>query len=587
MAFNISYIISVTNKFSSPLKQMSVGVKGLAANFKKAASAGGLIDRQFGKIRNTLKNHPLLTIGGAFLVFKQALGTLLNFEGAMNRLSAVTMATTSEMAEMKKVAKELGRTTAYKAGQAAEAMTFLAQAGLNTQQVLEAIPGTLQLAAAGKMDLAIAADIATNVLAAMGMEVSELTRVNDVLSKSQAISNTNVVEMAEAYKTSATIASGLGFEVELLSATIGLMANQGLKGSLAGTKLRRMLTNMSAPLDKARVLYKKLGINIGDFVDKQGKIKDFKGFIGTLSDLDKAGKLSVGTLKDLFGEQGFIAASVLIKAGSKELANFEEKLKAAGGTAKEMADRQMAGLVGTTLRLSSAYEGFTLSLLGSTETGGAISSVIIALTSLLSGLTFLSDEFSWILPPIFFVVGALVAIRIATFAYAFASGQLMSVLTGVRAIILSTAGAAMVYDKAAKIAALTSGILRGAFVKLWLAVAGPVGWIIMGVTAFSAVVYGVYKNWELVISSIKKAASALMFWKGEEGKEITAPSVGTASGIAPNANTQTSRENVAGRFDRFIRQPVDVTVGGEIGVTASGGAEIVNSNISMRTGAAY
>ena len=164
MAFNISYIISVTNKFSSPLKQMSAGIKGLSANMKKAASAGGLVDKQFGRLKNTLKSHPLLTLGGAFLTLRQGFRTLIDFRTHLNRLSAVTLANTDDMARMENVAKELGRTTAYTASQTAESMVFLANAGLNTNQIIESIPSTLSLAAAGFMDLATAGRLSTNIL---------------------------------------------------------------------------------------------------------------------------------------------------------------------------------------------------------------------------------------------------------------------------------------------------------------------------------------------------------------------------------------------------------------------------------------
>lgn len=586
MAFNISYIISVTNKFSAPLKQMSTGVKGLAVNFKKAASAGGLVDRQFGKLKNTIKSHPLLTLGGAFLALRQGFGTLIKFETSLNRLSAVTLATTEEMARMESVAKELGRTTAFTASQTAESMTFLANAGFNTNQILKAIPSTLALAAAGHMDLASAGRLSTNVLDQMGMQVEELTRVNDVFAKTQSITNTNVMELAEAFRPVAPIAKKLGFSVEDLAASLGIMASAGETGSISGTLLRNMLTNMSAPGNKAIRVYRKLGINMKEFVNQQGKITDFEGFIANLEALDKAGKISVGQLQTLFGERGFRAATLLMGKGSEKLVDFRKQLQAAGGTAKEMADRQMAGLVGAVLRLKSAYEGFTLSLMGSDATGGALSVVIAGLTTLLTGLTWLNNEFSWILTPIYLFIAALVAVRIATFAYAFASGQLMSVLTGVRAVILATASATMIYDKAAKIAAITSSVLRGAFVRLWLAVAGPIGWIIIGVTAFSAVVYGIYKNWELVISSIKKAASALMFWKGAEEQGAAVGAAG-AAGAASGINTQTSQENVTDRFARYRREPTKVDISGEIGVTATGGAEIVKNTINHRTGAAY
>lgn len=610
MAFNISYIISVTNKFSAPLKQMSVGVRGLAANFKKAASAGGLVDRQFGRLKNTLKNHPLLTLGGAFLLLRQGFGTLIKFRTHLNRLSAVTMATTDDMARMESVAKELGRTTAFTASQTAESMVFLANAGFNTNQILEAIPSTLSLAAAGFMDLATAGRLSTNILDQMGMKVEELTRVNDVFALTQSITNTNVTELAEAFRPVAPAAKKLGFAVEDLAAALGIMASAGETGSVSGTLLRNMLTNMSAPGNKAIKLYRKLGINMKEFVNQQGKITDFEGFIANLEALDKAGKISTGQLQTLFGERGFRAAILLMSKGSKELINFRKKLQAAGGTAEEMAKRQMAGIVGTTLRLSSAYEGFTNSLLGSTETGGAISLVIIALTSLLGALTFLNDEFSWILTPIYVFIAALVAVRIATFSFAFASTQLASVMVGVRTVMLATAAGTAVYTTAATVATAVVGSLSAvvvslglAFRAMWVFATGPIGLAVVGIGLMITYVQYLKEKFGGWGPALEMAFAPILFllkpltlvsrlvaqiyrnWGKMDDKQLTVSHTGGAG--ASGVDTQTSKENVAGRFDRFIRQPVDVNLGGEVVVKASAGSEIVKNTINPRTGASY
>ena len=605
MAFNISYIISVTNKFSTPLKQMSAGVKGLAANFKKAAGAGGLVDKQFGRLRNTLKNHPLLTLGGAFLVLRQGFGSLIGFRTHLNKLSAVTMATTDDMARMENVAKELGRTTAFTSSQTAQAMTFLAQAGFDTNQILKAIPGTLQLAAAGGIELAAAADIATNVLAAMGMEVKELTRVNDVFAKTQSVANTDIYELAEAYKTSATIANKLGFEVELLSATFGVLADQGIKGSNAGTQVRRMLTNMSAPTKNAVALYRKLGINMKEFVNAQGKITNFEGFIENLEQLDKKGKLSVGTLQTLFGEQGFRAAAGLITGTSKHLRELVGALEIAGGTAQEMSDRQMAGLVGTTLRLSSAYEGFTNSLLGSAETGGAISLVIRALTTLLGALTLLNDKFSWVLTPIYVFIAALVAVRIATFSFAFASTQLISVMTGVKAVMFATAAGTAAYTTAATIATAVVGSLGLAFRAMWVFATGPIGLAVVGIGLMITYVQYLkekFGGWgpvlEMAFAPIlfllkpltlvsRLVAKIYRNWGKMDDKTLTVEHLRPTGGSGGGVDTQTSRENVSSKWAKWHQQRVDVNVGGEIGVTASGGAAVVKNTINHRTGMSY
>lgn len=605
MAFNISYIISVTNKFSSPLKQMSAGVKGLAGYMKKAASAGGLVDRQFGRLKNTLKNHPLLTIGGAFLALRQGLGTLISFETQMNSLSAVTGETTEGMSKMRDVALELGKTTAFTATATADAMVYLAQSGMDATETMAAIPGVLQLAAAGGMEINAAADIATNVLASMGMEINELGRVNDVLAKSASISNTNVYQMAEAYRNTAQQAKSLGFDMEHLSASLGAMANQGMKAGISGTLLRALLTNMSAPGKNAAEVYRDLGINVKEFVNQQGKITDFEGFIGTLEALDKAGKVSVGQLKDLFGERGMRAASALMSEGSESIIGLRKALQGAGGAAQIMADKQMAGLVGQLLILKSAYNNFVIELLSSGSTGGAISVVVKALTGFVGILTWINKWFSWILTPIYLYIAALVTLRITTIAYVFASKQLAAALAIVRTVMYATAAGTATYNAVALIATATLGKLGLAFRAMWLFAMGPVGLAVIGIGLMITYVQYLKEKFGDWGPALEMAFAPILFllkpltlvsrlvaqiyrdWGKMDDKTLTAT---TASGAAPGGglDTQTSRENTSLGFqNRWEAHKLAIEQRGKIVVEATEGSRVVENTINQNTGASY
>ncbi|MQB02300.1 MAG: phage tail tape measure protein, partial [Actinobacteria bacterium] len=115
-----------------------------------------------------------------------------DFQSSMNQVRAVTGAAGAEFTQLEDLAKDLGRTTQFSASQAADAMYFLASAGFDTNEIMEALPGTLQLAAAAQMDLATAADLASNILSGFGLEATELGRVNDALVATFQNTNTNV-----------------------------------------------------------------------------------------------------------------------------------------------------------------------------------------------------------------------------------------------------------------------------------------------------------------------------------------------------------------------------------------------------------
>ena len=159
------------------------------------------------------------------------------FEHSMLIVKGVTRATGKQFTDLTDLAKELGETTEWTAQQAAGGLKFLGMAGLGAERSLEALPGMLDLATAGSIELATAADIATNAMTAMQIPVDELNRVNDVFIGTITRSNTNMEMMAESFKYSAPLAKAYGVSIETLAAMIGTLGNAGIQGSMAGTQL--------------------------------------------------------------------------------------------------------------------------------------------------------------------------------------------------------------------------------------------------------------------------------------------------------------------------------------------------------------
>lgn len=390
MAFSVKYVYQAVDKYSAIVEKM-----GKSTNkFRRAQVKARNVMRKFSatlktQVGDLLKSKlAIAAVAAAVVLFmRSTFNAFRTFETSMNRVSAITLGTTEEIAEMAKVAKKMGATTQFTASQAANALTFLAQAGLSVQESMAALPGTLQLAAAGGIDLATAADIATNVLAQNLLKVKDLARVNDVLSLAQAKSNTNILQLAGAMNTIGPTAVGMGIDIELLTASLGTMANAGLKAENAGTLFRNMLLKTAVGAKKNAKTYRSLGINIKDFIDKTGKFKDFTGFIRAMEDASKAGKLTIPIMNKLFGERGFRAAQVLVNAGADSLENFNVALKGAAGTAKEMAERQMAGLSGATKELASVWESFKIEILDKSIFGMMTVGVIKLMTNVIRFLT--------------------------------------------------------------------------------------------------------------------------------------------------------------------------------------------------------
>src|SRR5690606_15498787 len=186
------------------------------------------------------------------------------YEQSLARAGAVASATEEELRLLAETARQLGADTQYSAAQAAEGMTYLAMAGFNVQQTIEAMPGVLQLAASAQLDLATAADITTNILTGYGLAVADLARVNDVLVSAMTGANTNLQQLGEAMKYAGPVASAAGVEFEEAAAAISLMSNAGIQGSMAGTSLRGALTRLLTPTGQVRDLIQQLGLNLYD-----------------------------------------------------------------------------------------------------------------------------------------------------------------------------------------------------------------------------------------------------------------------------------------------------------------------------------
>lgn len=284
-----------------------------------------------------------LTLSAAY-----AVKTVLDFEKSMAQVKAITRATGAEFDALNAKAKELGRETRFSTAEAAEAMRFLAQAGLRTNEVLTASRDVLSLAQAGGLGLADAAEIASKALRSFQLEAEEMGRVSDLLAKTFTVANTNVQELGEAFRYVAPVATAFGVSMEDTTAAIAALSDAGISASMAGTGLRGILIRLSNPTKQAQRALEDAGLSMD-----QLNIKT-KGFLPVLEALGKS-SLTVEQAMTIFGQRAGPAFEV-IRAAIPKTQQLSKEFQNISGFAKETAAIMDDNLEGALKQLGSAIE---------------------------------------------------------------------------------------------------------------------------------------------------------------------------------------------------------------------------------------
>lgn len=274
-------------------------------------------------------------VGGAFELTGMALslGTPIKiaaeFDHAMAKVGAQTMATAEEMKVLTHEARRLGDTTVFSSSEAAAAESYLATAGFGVQEIVDSLGGVLDLAAAGEVGLAESAEMASNMLAGFKLDATDMVRVANVMTATFISTNTDLTGLAETMKYVAPIASALGASIEEVSAASGLLGNVGLQGSMAGTALRAMYQRLAAPPAAGRDALQLLNITLRD------SHKNLLPLPNILEQLDrKLAKMGSAErakyIKDIFGEEAAAGATALLSAAGSGSLKFEiQKLEMA------------------------------------------------------------------------------------------------------------------------------------------------------------------------------------------------------------------------------------------------------------------
>lgn len=288
----------------------------------------------------SLKGAAVIGVGlGIAAAFSSAVSESTSLDVALSGVAAVSGATSKQMGALEQQARDLGATTQFSATQAAEAQEFLAKAGFTVQETMDAVSSTLELAAAGTLDLGRAADISSNVLSAFNMEASELNIVVDVMAATASSANTSVEQMGNAMEFVGPVANAMGVSIQETAAGIGVLSNAGLQAEKAGTGLRRVLTELASPSDS---LKEKMG----------GLTLEADGLTAVMKKIGEDG-LTASEALEIFGQRGGPAFAVM-QSGTADLEKLAESLQDVNGVAGEIAAKKLDNLAGDWKQFNSA-----------------------------------------------------------------------------------------------------------------------------------------------------------------------------------------------------------------------------------------
>ena len=339
----------------------------------QAAAAQERVDKLKNQRNQALATAGMVGAGGAAtLAVGQRSGSGIarllqpgvEFDTAMSKVQALSRLDkdSKELAMLRQQAKALGASTMFSATEAAQGQGFLAMAGFSPEAIRAAMPGMLDMAKAGDMDLGRTADISSNILSAFGIDPSNMGQVADVLTKTFTTSNTTLEMLGNTMSYVGPVARAAGVDLQTTATMAGLLGNVGIQGEKGGTALRAMLLRLSAPTGGAAKMLKKLGVQTRD---AKGNVLGVTDVLTNLAkQTEKMGSAQrLEALKTIFGEEPAAAMAELIeKSGSGGIIEYLDKVKdsagAAGKTAKVMADN----LTGDMDELSSTWEDVRIQL---------------------------------------------------------------------------------------------------------------------------------------------------------------------------------------------------------------------------------
>lgn len=340
------------------------GLDNLGESAEEAGSSMGEAEGKANSLADSLKK--LFAVISMTAVLSQvgkyasdAIDIGKDYTAMMSEVQALSGATGSDLALLENTAREYGATTVFSATEAAEALKYMSLAGWDAQQSSSALGGVLNLAAAGGMELGQASDMVTDYLSAFGMQAQDSAYFADMLAYAQANSNTSAEQLGEAYRNSAANLNAAGQDVETVTSMLEAMANQGYKGSEAGTALTAVMRDITNNMEDGAI---KIGDTSVAVSDAQGNFRDLTDI---LLDVEKAtdgmGEAErAAALGATFTADSTKGLNLMLNEGIENIAGYEEALRSSTGAASDMADTMNDNLTGDMANMNSAFEEMQL-----------------------------------------------------------------------------------------------------------------------------------------------------------------------------------------------------------------------------------
>nr|WP_274600376.1 phage tail tape measure protein [Sellimonas intestinalis] len=357
-------LLEAKDQITPTVKQAITYVKSLTSKtWKVTLKAVDLVTSPVRRVFGLLKS-PLVAAGvtiSAGAGIADTIQTYADFEVAMSEVKAISGATSEEFAQLTEKANQMGAVTKFTASESAEAFKYMAQAGWDAKEMMDGIEGLMALAAASGEDLGTTSDIVTDALTAFGLAAKDSGRFADVMAMAASATNTDVAKMGDTFKYVAPVAGALGYSIEDTAVAIGLMANNGIKASQAGTSLRSLLTNLTHPVGQAEDAVKALGISItnadGSVKPLSQTLQELRSKFSALSEAERAQYAAM-----LAGQEGMSGLLAIVNASDQDFADLTEQINNSSGAAQEMSDIMMDNLAGKFELFTGALDSMKMSL---------------------------------------------------------------------------------------------------------------------------------------------------------------------------------------------------------------------------------
>ncbi len=452
LARQIQDLSSELHENKTKLSDAEYAADKLDNSLEEVESSAKKADDGFTMFKATLANLAADAIMRAVDGIKNLVGNVIelgqNFTSTMSEVSAISGATGEDFEKLEACAREYGATTVFSASNAAEALKYMSLAGWDADQSTSALGGVLNLAAASGMELGAASDMVTDYLSAFAMEAGDAAYFADLLSYAQSHSNTTAEALGEAYKNCAANLNAAGQDVETVTSLLEGMANQGYKGSEAGTAMAAIMRDITNGMKDGAI---KIGETSVAVMDAQGNFRDLTDILteveaatNGMGDAERAVALS-----STFTADSTKGLNLILNEGMDNIARYEEELRGASGSAEEMANIMNDNLSGDVAAMNSAFEELGLKIYDALEsklragvqfiTNGVIPAIewlgghIPEVTIAVSGLGAVIAAMNWgtISSKIAMVKGALVKLAAALGGVSLPAIAIIAVITAV------------------------------------------------------------------------------------------------------------------------------------------------------------